>query len=455
MPIFILVRRHWYVQRTPWLRFCFFASAVVVLVVLCRRWSVAWVGAGALILFCSLFVQSKMVAEGGVRAEIYGGLLSAISTLFALMLAEGTLRMAPGLLPPGVRLFINLPVNGEFFSVPHPYIGHLHIAHANAHASASRRITEPGIETDSIWDMWGFRNSWPWPERVEIVAVGDSLTYSQMVHDDRAWTTILDRALPHSHVLNLGLIGGGPQQYLRLYETFGIGVTPKVLLVGLFLGNDLWDAIRFDRWWHSEKKESYHEFSRPVLTSGVQGRIIGILHRSYLFPLVRYLYESYRSGRHLWGAKRIELADGGRLQLIPSMLTRLIQDAVPGSQAFWLVLETLERIHTLTAQHNTHCVVLFLPSKEETYLPLIGEEAADLAAAFRPELDKRGISYLDVGPYFRQQATIGKTLFWEVDGHPNARGYAAIADVVFSHLKDNAKQYGLKDWEVQTSQVNP
>lgn len=60
-------------------------------------------------------------------------------------------------------------------------------------------------------DPWGFRNSWPWSEEVDILAVGDSFTYSQMVDEDQVWPTMLARRSPHSRVLNLGLIGAAPQ----------------------------------------------------------------------------------------------------------------------------------------------------------------------------------------------------------------------------------------------------
>jgi hypothetical protein len=61
------------------------------------------------------------------------------------------------------------------------------------------------------------------------------------VEDSAAWPAILDRALPRLRVINLGLIGAGPQQYLRVYKTFGLQLRPRLLLVGLFVGNDFWD----------------------------------------------------------------------------------------------------------------------------------------------------------------------------------------------------------------------
>ena len=176
------------------------------------------------------------------------------------------------------------------------------------------------------------------------------------------------------------------------------------------------------------------------------------MKRSYLVTLLHDLRDSYQSGRFLRG-RTMELADGGRVQLVPSELSKRARQGRPGRPEFNLVLETLERVQEITVQHKTHSLVLFLPRKEEVYLPLLGEEATDLAALFIPELEKREIAYIDLGPYFRQRAAAGETLFWEVGGHPNARGYALIAEAVLSHLKENADRYGLKDWERDSSRA--
>jgi lysophospholipase L1-like esterase len=61
----------------------------------------------------------------------------------------------------------------------------------------------------------------------------------------------------------------------------------------------------------------------------------------------------------------------------------------------------------------------------------------------RAALEKRGIPYIDVLEDFRRRAAEGEVLFFETDGHPNAKGYALIGDLVSSYLKRHAKEYGL------------
>lgn len=224
-------------------------------------------------------------------------------------------------------------------------------------------------------------------------------------------------------------------------------MSPKVLLVGLFLGNDLHGAEYFDLWWRSGGTGSFMEFGRK------KAELWRWMKKSYLFAMLQSLHDSYKSGRFLQG-RTMQLADGSRVQLVPGELWKMSRLGQPGRPAMGLILKTLEDIQALGKQHHTHLMVLFFPMKEEVYLPLLGEEMPDLAAPFIPELVRRGISYVDLGPYFRERAATGETLFWEVDGHPNSRGYALIAEVVLSHLKRNAKSYGLRDWQADPNERN-
>jgi hypothetical protein len=84
-------------------------------------------------------------------------------------------------------------------------------------------------------------------------------------------------------------------------------------------------------------------------------------------------------------------------------------------------------------------------------LPLLGEPVSDPSGPLREELGKSGINYLNLTSVFRERAVAGEKLFFEVDGHPNAAGYALIADAVVNHLKQNAAKYGLSDFAVAVS----
>jgi GDSL-like Lipase/Acylhydrolase family len=361
------------------------------------------------------------------RQNVFLLLTATGSMLFALTLSEVTLRLFPDLVATEIQEFIQ--ATPDTYGVSHPYIGHLH--------KPNNAIVISGRDFRAVHhtDGHGFRNAWPWPERVEIVAVGDSLTFGHGVEDDQAWPALLAKRLPQGSLINLGLSGGGPQQYLRLYETFGTRLYPKLLLVGFFLGNDFANAEWFDQWIKSDAGGNYmvwRDFGRPKRVHNSQSPIKGNLRRlqwemyllarkSYLFNLMVHVIE----GAKKWRPDEVrifELPDGGRLELLPSNFKSKIKGAHPGHPQFDLTLDTLKRIRSIADSHGTKMLVIFLPSKEGTYLPLLDSDVPDVSGPMRGELERLGIAYLDLGPAFRDRAAKGEKLFFETDGHPNVNG---------------------------------
>jgi hypothetical protein len=172
-----------------------------------------------------------------MRIEI---LLIPLSLAIALVAAEGLLRAFPMLLP--LELQIALEDSPETRGISHPYIGNLHTP------SGTLIVRTSEFEIPYPTDRHGFNNADPWPATADIVAVGDSLTFGYGVTPDEAWPALIARKLPNTKVINLGLIGAGPQQHLRIYETFGVPLEPRILLIGFFPANDFWDAEMFEAW---------------------------------------------------------------------------------------------------------------------------------------------------------------------------------------------------------------
>jgi hypothetical protein len=267
-------------------------------------------------------------------------------------------------------------------------------------------------------DGYGFRNNWPWPKTAQFIALGDSVTFGQGVGDQQSWPAILAQSFPKSRVINLGLIGAGPQQYLRVYETFGLNLRPKVVLVGFFMGNDFWDAEIFDGWLKSGAGGNYmvwRDFGRPMSASLDVNQPIGdllrsvwwktklVLRRSYLCNLLLYI-RGNSTGWLSAGKKVFKAPDGSELDLLPSQLANNTKSAKPGQRVFQIVVDALYRIHSLARQNGATALIILQPSKEEVYLPLLGEVPPDAAAPLRKALAKRGIPYLDLLDDFRSHA---------------------------------------------------
>jgi hypothetical protein len=247
------------------------------------------------------------------------------------------------------------------------------------------------------------------------------LTFGYGVEDDLAWPALLQQALPQIRVLNLGLSGAGPPHYVRVYETFGRPQHPKLILVGLFAANDFQDARLFNLWESSQVGGNY------LIWRNLQGtqRDHSDLQRSREVSLMWRLGEP----------NVFKFTDGSLLQLLPSFVASRAIEAQPERYEFQLVLQNCKHLQALSQDDGAQLLVVFLPSKEEVYLPLLGETVPDLSGPLRLALERLGIPSLDLTPAFRWHAAAGQRLFFEVDSHPNQQGYELIAQEILTNLK--------------------
>ncbi len=388
-----------------------------------------------------------------LRSVLRNLLLSLCSIVFALVVAEVVLRFLPYLFPAATQQY-RLQTDPEQMGVSHPYIGHLH--------TPNKALVIPSRDFQVVHhtDGYGFRNSWPWPETADIVVVGDSLTFGYGVEDEEAWPAILAQELRPLRVVNLGLIGASPEQYVRVYETFGAPLQPKLLVVGLFPGNDFWDAGLFAHWRDAGGKGNYmvwRDYGRARSHGGgsVQHRLKTMLQQyTMLYHVVYQARDIYRGWR-LQEPRRLRLKDGGQLQLWPSRLASLTRGAQPDQPEFQFVFQALTRLKALAAEHGMQVLLVIQPNKEHIYLPRLGETASDPADALRMAIEQLGMDYVDTTATFQQRAQAGEQLFFEIDGHPNRQGYRLIAHDVLAYLKREAARFNLHDLAAGKSVPTP
>ena len=351
--------------------------------------------------------------------------------LVSLLLAEGFLRLFPGFLPPERRQYMLVDMNNV--GVKHSYIGHLHTPYARKHLSG------PDYDVRQTTGAFGFRNPGPWPRHADVVILGDSLVFGYGVSDGSAWPAIVDRSFPDLRVLNLGLVGAGAEQYLRVYETFGERLHPKLVIVGMFPGNDFWDAAQFQEWLREGAKGNYMvwrndgHFSGSVLQQPAHAFRWLLLRHSYLYNLIvaaRVNQEAKRAGE----PRTLRLKGGQAIRLLPSDFESRTAGSEPDRPEFQLTVRALAQLRDRVVKNGGRILVVLQPSKEEVYLPILGETVRDPSAGLRPALKQLGIQYLDLAPAFKREANRGKALFFGADGHPNSDGYQLIADQVIQYL---------------------
>ena len=152
--------------------------------------------------------------------------LVVINGLLLLILAEVLLRVADPLLAHG----------GLFTS-----------SDATPGGGIPFQITDQsGMRTNSL----GFRDR----ERTlarsfaapRLIALGDSFTWGAGVNYDKVFLNLVEQGFqdiaPGTEMINLGLVGYQPEEYLSLLKSHGLAYQPNLVLMNFFVGNDFMPA---------------------------------------------------------------------------------------------------------------------------------------------------------------------------------------------------------------------
>jgi hypothetical protein len=372
---------------------------------------------------------------GGIRLALLG-----VALVVLALIGEGGGRACPlGFFPEEIQQWFMAQR-----SLGHPALGAIEPPHTTG-LFVGRDFRLP-YHTDD----YGFHNTGPWPVNPEIVTLGDGMTFGYGVDESQSWVSLVAQAVaPRNQVLNLALIDAGPRQYARTYELFGTTTHPRIVLVGLSLTDDLQDAVLFDRWQHSGVGTNYRVWHASGGITGDWSQPLGFVHAtlarySLLYQLLRVSFMTERA------ASQIVWFPGGQyIQLRPQRLDATMAQAQPGQEPFTRVVEALAYLQVIARAYGTHVVVVFLPSKEEIYLPLRGAPVLDPGEPLREALAQRGIATLDLGPPFRQLAAKAEPFFFATSRYLNARGHILVARHVLQHLTDFAQTYGLRPWRTE------
>lgn len=363
---------------------------------------------------------------------------------------EAFLRLFPQLLPEEARLRLHWSAVGEggrdandqVMAVADPYLGFRY------RPNFTGRLARGDLDFTFTTDEKGFRNASPSPDAADIVVLGDSMAFGYGVPDDATWSQRVATHFPDYTISNFGLIGGAPQQYVRILETEALELNPKLVLFMLFLGNDLNDAKLFQEWLEAGTDISYAEWRSADGAPTTRRTLRDLTSGSYLMAFHRAVRSSLSSSM---ASETATLGDGQRIQLVPAIYDNDAVMADPKHPVSQLVMTTIEEAQRLSRKHGSHFLVLLMPTKEEVYLPLFDKPAPALIEGFRPALEAQGIPFLDLTPYLRARTREIGPVFYEVDGHPNVAGYQVIADAVVDYLDEHGAAIGLGGSQPQQS----
>lgn len=378
---------------------------------------------------------------GKLRRLCLNFILFLLSLFFALILGETTLRLA---LNPGDFLAPTLVPDAILKYRIEPYsVGH---------------------------DAWGFRNP-EVPDSASIVIIGDSQSYGVNAPASQSWPTQLGHFTGHS-IYNLSLSGYGPVQYFYLLKEKASQLRPAVVIIGFYLGNDLWDAYQMAHGYAHWRYLVKPEFGNAeILRAGPENEALG--NQAVLLGPLRVWMARHSVFYRLFSYTCAERLRNLQMKLLQSRTPEItIMDDpahhihtgfTPGEslsvldlqdstvrEGLAISLDLLGRMNDFCAQQRIAMVVVLIPTKESVYARYVeGNQALSHAGlmteVIRAERDvnqkiKAFLAAHDIrccDPLEALQQTAQLHIYpSNQEGHPTRMGYEVIARTVADYLHE-------------------
>lgn len=386
--------------------------------------------------------------------------LAFVGLVIALGSAEMLMRTFPNLAPSAVR--VNPPARRVKPFVDEVYDLRYSDGDLFYHMRGSIRPISPDQDKviahiHMVTDAYGFRNSPPEKATYGIVALGDSFTRASGA--PFPWTQRLAEQTG-SDVLNLGDVGFGPQDELKVLQQYGLKKQPQWVIMAYFEGNDLYDAtaykqatpfivLRFGRYILNQGMETWNKVRR----AGAQATAA----TNYRYPIIVTIND-----------KDLTLAF---FSYYMAWLTA-DREAIKASQDYRFATETILQVQQLSDATNAHFLLVYVPSKEHVYLPYLNnadvlervftdvptieldqeeflqftrkkatpeltrqhmDDQANLLADFAKE---HHMLFLDLTSTFQEEASAGAELYYPFDTHWNQLGHNLAAGSIHKYIEE-------------------
>lgn len=391
-----------------------------------------------------------------VRPSMKLGVFVTTTIALGLLLAEGALQLASRVVPS-----VEILLTGRS-PVPVGFV--------------DERIAVRPNRSHPEHDANGFRNE-SVPERVDVVTLGDSMSYGSGVRPDESWPRRL-AARSGPSVYNMAFPGWGPGQGLLMLDDT-LAFTPQWIIQAFFSGNDLFDCVHLV--YALDQLPELRDPDRRVgdavtdleATDPIMERALQIFDPRTRWARLRdelKLYTLLRASSRI-GMERLGIGPTGwqrerasclerpdyceifearsaRTLFTPSYrLMALDFDDPRIREGERLCDEAIYRMKRRVEAAGIGLLVLLIPTKELVFagLPPPARSPAYREAVKREEelwkrtrayLSSRSIPFVDGLPALRRSLHADRSPFPEsTDGHPNPVGHEVIAELVAEEIR--------------------
>jgi lysophospholipase L1-like esterase len=277
------------------------------------------------------------------------------------------------------------------------------------------------------------------PGSLRILALGDSFAFGVGADQDETFPARLAEVLK-AQVLNAGAPGFGVPDAVAWYERYGVELDPDVVVLAVFLANDLQDA--------SPDQPKVAVVDGELVVPGETGGLRRWLYyHSHLFRLLKSSVlegrvRSILGLREPWTTRELRSELSLYSPSLPEELKR-------GAEATERAVAELARVARF---RSTRVVAVLIPSlpqvdpaKWQAVLTQLGLDPARHDPLrpnrlFREIFELHGIPVLDLTGTFRKAVGEGRRIYYPIDQHLSPEGYELMARTVALGLKPQAKR---------------
>ena len=305
-------------------------------------------------------------------------------------------------------------------------------------------------------DARGFRNRHN-QEQYDIVVLGDSFAEGSGVSDEDPWPVKLAGESRLS-VLNLGMSGYGPVNYLASLQEYGSKLSPGIVLCMLYEGND----FRSDRSSVPARGATLSSrLKRYFKQSPIRNAIDG-LFVEYLGPIA---CERDLAGLDVLSWLPLAIPDGAQANYYAFAPKQLLQSYVSEekfrqSKQWRSPADVLSEMNKLCRSAGAELIIVFAPTKAHVVMPLVrdglpadkvhafaslrsdklpppGEFVANLysrlaarESVVRQWCRREGVPYIDTTPSLRRHISAGRQVYYTYNQHWTPIGHDVVAETV-------------------------
>jgi lysophospholipase L1-like esterase len=360
----------------------------------------------------------------------------------------------------GIRIFYGGRIDfDQVYKRYHPLIKYVHPPNLNVRILLNEhpkgyfdlRTNNQGLreDADSVYENSG--------EKLRILVLGDSHT-DGTVFNQETYPNQVERILAYDgtavEVLNAGVAGYSTLDELLWFIYFGRKYTPDIVLLGVYVGNDLVELSGFDLVRISSDWDVFidGELHQPVAQSAKE-KLQEWSDHSYLITMAKFGFRAFvRPEFKGEDAKAHRICRGCYWQSL-NQIYRFRKSGITLDNAlsrFENVLIELERSVQIT---GSKFVVLFIPTKRQVEGEESDAQRYELAAEtlMIPEderdfndivlqrmqkvCDENDIKYINLLPEMHETfMETGMPYYYYADWHLNPEGHLVLAELITARL---------------------